>query len=388
MSIIKITDLKLSDKIVLIRSDLNVPITDNKIKSDARIQASLPTIKYALKHKAKVIVMSHLGRPIEGTYDSKLSLLPVFEYLKKTLINNSIYFSNEYTNKINIQSGELLLLENVRFNIGEKNNSKKLSKQYANICDIFVMDAFGTAHRKEASTYGIINYANIACSGLLLESELKTLKIALKNPPRPMVAIIGGAKVSTKFNVLTKLAQIADTVIVGGGIANTFIAIDNYVGRSLHESKFVSQAKYLRDHFNIFIPTDSKVSTTFNKNSIAINKKVSDIHNDEEIMDFGDDSIKSMVKIINNSKTILWNGPIGVFEFKNFRKGTEILAYTIANSNSFSIAGGGDTLSVIDMFKIKNKLSYISTGGGSFLEYLEKKELPVIQLLKKQSFKC
>ncbi|QCI23413.1 phosphoglycerate kinase [Buchnera aphidicola] len=383
MPIIKITDLNLSNKRVLIRSDLNVPIQNKKIISYARINASLPTIKLALKNNAKVIVASHLGRPKEGFYDSELSLFPIFKYFQEIFKKYKVYFCKNYLNGIETKSGELTILENVRFNKGEKNNNKHLSKTYANLCDIFVMDAFGSLHRNESSTYGLSKYSKIACSGLLLESELTALKKIIKKPIRPMITIVGGAKVSTKFNLLKSLAKISDTLIVGGGIANTFIAIDNNVGKSLYEPNFIHQAKLLRDNYNIFIPIDSKVSTTFNENSIGITKKVSDIDMNEEIMDFGENTITKMLPILQQAKTILWNGPIGVFEFKNFRKGTTALAQTIANSNAFSVAGGGDTLSVIEILNITSKISYISTGGGSFLKFLEQEEFPIIKLLER-----
>ncbi|XBC40640.1 MAG: phosphoglycerate kinase [Buchnera aphidicola (Nurudea yanoniella)] len=385
MSIIKITDLNLSNKKVLIRSDLNVPIENKKITSYARIQASLPTIKLALKKNAKVIVASHLGRPKEGMYDPNLSLFPIFKYLKEILKPIKVHFLENYLNGIDIKSGELAILENVRFNKGEKENSIFLSKIYSNLCDIFVMDAFGSLHRNESSTYGLSKYSKIACSGLLLDFELKTLKNFLKFPQKPTVTIVGGAKVSTKFKLLKSLAKISDTLIVGGGIANTFIAIDYNVGRSLFEKSFVHQAKLLRDKYNIFVPIDSRVSTTFNKNSIGIVKNTSEIDSNEEIMDFGDKTIKKMIPILTKAKTIFWNGPIGVFEFKNFQKGTKTLAKTIASSKAFSIAGGGDTLSVIEILNIKNKISYVSTGGGSFLKVLEKEEFPIIKLLERHS---
>ncbi|XBC43205.1 MAG: phosphoglycerate kinase [Buchnera aphidicola (Meitanaphis flavogallis)] len=382
MPIITIKDLSLTNKIVLIRSDLNVPIKNQKIMSYARIHASLPTIQLALKKHAKVIVASHLGRPEEEKYNPSLSLFPIFKYFKKTFKNTKVNFCKDYLHGIDTKLGELTILENVRFNKGETSNSISLSKAYANLCDIFVMDAFGTLHRNEASTYGLTKYSKIACAGLLLQHELTTLQKFLKNPIQPLVTIVGGAKVSTKFNLLKSLSKISDTLIVGGGIANTFISIDHNVGKSLYEPNFVDQAKLLRDNYNIFIPIDSRVSTTFNEDSIGISKNISNININEEIMDFGDKTIEKMVPILKKAKTIFWNGPIGVFEFKNFRKGTETLATTIANSNAFSIAGGGDTLSVIEKLKIKNKISYISTGGGSFLKFLEQGEFPIIKLLK------
>ncbi|XBC39993.1 MAG: phosphoglycerate kinase [Buchnera aphidicola (Chaetogeoica yunlongensis)] len=383
MPTIKITDLNLKNKKILIRSDLNVPIQNEKILSHTRIHASLPTIQFALKNKAKVIVASHLGRPIEGKHEKKFSLFPIFKYIKKILPDTNVYFIKKFTDNIKIQPGELAILENVRLNIGETKNDTNLSKKYATLCDIFVMDAFGTIHRDESSTNGIIKYSNIACCGLLLTSELKALKKALKNPERPMISIVGGAKVSTKFNTLTELAKISDNLIVGGGIANTFIAINHNVGKSLYEPKFINQAKLLNKHYNIFIPTDSRVKNTLKNDNFAIIKKVSDINSNDEIMDFGDTSIINMKNIIKTAKTILWNGPIGVFEFKNFRKGTQELSKAIASSNAFSIAGGGDTLSAIEKFKIQNKISYISTGGGSFLKFLEGKNFNIIKLLKK-----
>lgn len=383
MNLRKMNELNITGKTVLIRTDLNVPIKDGIIQSDARILAALPTIKIAVQKKAKVIIMSHLGRPKEGHYTKKYSLFPIFEYLKKKLKETKIYFSDDYLEKIKINSGEILILENVRFNVGELKNDDNLSKEYANLCDIFVMDAFGCSHRMQSSTYGIGKFVKIACAGPLLMSEINSLKKALKNPMRPMVAIVGGAKVSTKFNVLNKLVEISDTIIVGGGIANTFLAIDNNIGKSLHEQEFILKAKKLRDKYNnIVIPIDSRVGKNFSYSEKCTIKLPSQIEKNEEIMDFGDKTIKKIIKILKKSKTILWNGPVGVFEFPNFRKGTEMIAKTIAENNGFSIAGGGDTLSVIDMFQIKNKISYISTGGGAFLEFIEGKTLPAIKMLE------
>ncbi|ACL30245.1 phosphoglycerate kinase [Buchnera aphidicola str. APS (Acyrthosiphon pisum)] len=386
MTIRKMTELNITEKRILIRSDLNVPIENGIIQSDARILAALPTIELALQKKAKVIIMSHLGRPKEGYYTKKYSLFPIFEYFKKKFNNTKIYFSNNFLDGIKLNPGEIALLENTRFNKGELNNDEQLSKKYSDLCDIFVMDAFGSAHRMQSSTYGIGKFVKIACAGLLLISEIDALKKALKKPKRPMVAIVGGSKVSTKFNVLNKLSKIADTIIVGGGIANTFLAIDYKIGKSLYEPDFVFEAKKLRDKYNIIVPIDSRVGKNFCKNEQAIIKSPDNIKEDEEIMDFGDESIKKIISIITQSQTIMWNGPVGVFEFPNFRKGTEMIAKTIANSNAFSIAGGGDTLSVIDMFNIKNNISYISTGGGAFLEFIEGKKLPAIQMLE-ENFK-
>ncbi|CAL4325184.1 Phosphoglycerate kinase [Buchnera aphidicola (Protaphis terricola)] len=383
MKIRNLNELNITGKKVLIRCDLNVPIKDGIIQSDARILASLPTIKYALQKKAKVIIMSHLGRPKEGIYEKKYSLLPIFEYFKKIFHYTKIYFCHDYSNINEINSGEILILENVRFNLGELKNNKKLSKKYSELCDIFVMDAFGSSHRKQASTYGVGKFSNIACAGFLLISEITNLKKILKNPKRPMVAIVGGAKVSTKFNILNKLVNIADFVIVGGGIANTFLAIDYNIGKSLYEPEYISEAKkLLKKNNNLLIPIDSRVGRNFSCSEKDIVKIPSDINKNEEIMDFGDKTIKKFVNVIKKSNTIIWNGPVGVFEFPNFRKGTESIAKAIANNPGFSIAGGGDTLSVIDMFCIKNKISYISTGGGAFLEFIEGKKLPAIQMLE------
>ncbi|QCI18973.1 phosphoglycerate kinase [Buchnera aphidicola] len=384
MKIKNVNEIDITGKKVLIRCDLNVPIKNGIIQSDARILASLPTIELALRKKAKVIIMSHLGRPKNECYEKKYSLLPIFEYFKKKINYTKVYFSNDFSNILPIKTGELLILENVRFNSGELKNDEILSKKYSNLCDIFIMDAFGSAHRKQASTYGIGKFVNIACAGLLFMSEINNLKKALKNPKRPMVSIVGGAKVSTKFNILNKLCNISDTVVVGGGIANTFLAINYNIGKSLHEPTFISKAKTLINKYNnIIIPIDSRIGKNFSQNEPSIIKLPSKIQKNEEIMDFGDESIKKVVKIIEKAKTIIWNGPVGVFEFPNFRKGTETIAKAIANNTSFSIAGGGDTLSVIDMFSIKNKISYISTGGGAFLEFIEGKKLPAIHMLEK-----
>ncbi|WP_343154123.1 phosphoglycerate kinase [Buchnera aphidicola] len=384
MNIRNLNELNIQGKRVLIRCDLNVPIKNGIIQSDARILASLPTIEFALQKQAKVIIMSHLGRPKNECYEKKYSLFPIFEYLKKKINYTKVYFSNNYFNADSINPGELLVLENVRFNSGELKNDAILSQKYSKLCDIFVMDAFGSAHRKQASTYGIGKFVNIACAGPLLKYEINMLKNVLKNPKRPMISIVGGAKVSTKFNVLNKLSKISDTVIVGGGIANTFLAIDYDIGKSLYQPEFILEAKKLRDKYNnIVIPIDSRIGKNFSDTEQSIIRLPSKIQKNEEIMDFGDETIKKIVKIIKKAKTIIWNGPVGVFEFPNFRKGTEQIAKAIAKNSGFSIAGGGDTLSVIDMFSIKNEISYISTGGGAFLEFIEGKKLPAIDMLEK-----
>ncbi|CAL4322778.1 Phosphoglycerate kinase [Buchnera aphidicola (Panaphis juglandis)] len=380
---IQMKDLNLYNKTLLIRVDFNVPIKNQKILFDTRIKSTIPTINFALKKKSKIILMSHLGRPKEGNSEKCFSMFPIFEYLKKFFYKNNVYFSNNLEIK-KMKIGDIRILENVRFNIGEKKNDIELSKKYANLCDIFVMDAFASAHRKEASTVGAGKFSKIACAGPLFIKEITALKKSLKNPKRPMTAIVGGSKISTKFNILKKLSVIADTVIVGGGIANTFLAIDNDIGKSLHEKKFIPLAKKLRDTNKILIPVDSRVGTNFSKNAIAIQKKPNSIKKNEEIMDIGDISIRNIKNIIKRSKTILWNGPLGVFEFPNFCIGTKKLAQYISKSNAFSIAGGGETLSVIKIFKIQNNISYISTGGGAFLEFVEGKKLPVIKMLEKK----
>lgn len=385
MSIIKMTNLNLKNKRVLIRADLNVPIKDKNIISDEKIKAFIPTINIAIKKKAKVIIASHLGRPIEGIYNEELSLRPIACYLQNIFRNKKIILIENYLDGITINDNELIILENVRFNKGEKKDDERLSKQYSSLCDIFVMDAFASIHRKHSSTHGISKFAKIACAGPLLLTELHAISKALKNPKRPMIAIVGGSKVSTKFNVLNSLTKIADNVIVGGGIANTFIAINNKIGKSLHEPEFIETARNLKEKYSILIPTDCRVGTEFSENAISISKKVNEVEEEEEIMDVGDETINKIKKLISNANTILWNGPIGVFEFKNFQKGTKEIAYNIANSKAFSIAGGGDTLSAINMFNIKEKISYISTGGGAFLEFIEGKKLPTISILEKRA---
>jgi phosphoglycerate kinase len=386
-----INDMKkinIRKKKILIRLDLNVPMQNNKITSYARIKASLPTIKLALKNKSKIMILSHLGRPTENKFQEKYSLFPIFQYLKKKLKNTNIYFIKNINDVININYGEIIIFENVRFNKGEKTNNIKLAKKYASLCDIFVMDAFGTAHRMEASTYGVGMFAKIACAGPLLISEIKSLKKSIKNPQRPLITILGGSKISTKFNILKKLAKISDTTIVGGGIANTFLAINNNIGKSIYEKNFIKLAKNLIKKYNIIVPIDSRTFSVENKKYKYLMKNSNLITDHEEIMDIGDQSIKKFIKIINTAKTIIWNGPVGVFESKKFRLGTEKISYAIANNKkSFSLAGGGDTLAVIEMFKIKKQISYISTGGGAFLEFIEGKKLPSIEMLKQKYIK-
>ncbi|AGJ89227.1 phosphoglycerate kinase [Raoultella ornithinolytica] len=387
MSVIKMTDLDLAGKRVFIRADLNVPVKDGKVTSDARIRASLPTIELALKQGAKVMVTSHLGRPTEGEYNEEFSLLPVVNYLKDKL-SNPVRLVKDYLDGVEVAAGELVVLENVRFNKGEKKDDEALSKKYAALCDVFVMDAFGTAHRAQASTHGIGKFADVACAGPLLAAELDALGKALKEPARPMVAIVGGSKVSTKLTVLDSLSKIADQLIVGGGIANTFVAAQGHnVGKSLYEADLVDEAKRLLTTCDIPVPTDVRVATEFSETATATLKSVNDIKDDEQILDLGDVSAQKLADILKNAKTILWNGPVGVFEFPNFRKGTEIVANAIADSEGFSIAGGGDTLAAIDLFGISDKISYISTGGGAFLEFVEGKVLPAVAMLEERAKK-
>ncbi|KAB8305518.1 phosphoglycerate kinase [Rouxiella chamberiensis] len=387
MSVIKMSDLDLAGKRVLIRADLNVPVKDGKVTSDARIRASLPTIEIALKQGARVMVTSHLGRPTEGEYNEEFSLLPVVNYLKEHL-KSPVRLAKDYLDGVEVAEGELVVLENVRFNKGEKKDDEALSKKYATLCDIYVMDAFGTAHRAQASTHGVGKFAPIACAGPLLSAELEALGKALGNPARPMVAIVGGSKVSTKLTVLDSLSKIADQLIVGGGIANTFVAAQgNNVGKSLYEADLVGTASKLLETCDIPVPTDVRVATEFSETATATVKSVKDIKDDEQILDMGDESAYRLAEIIKNAKTILWNGPVGVFEFPNFRKGTEIVAQAIADSDAFSIAGGGDTLAAIDLFGIADKISYISTGGGAFLEFVEGKALPAVVMLEERAKK-
>lgn len=387
MSVIKMTDLDLAGKRVFIRADLNVPVKEGKVTSDARIRASLPTIELALKQGAKVMVTSHLGRPTEGEYNEEFSLLPVVNYLKDKL-SNPVRLVKDYLDGVDVAEGELVVLENVRFNKGEKKDDEALSKKYAALCDVFVMDAFGTAHRAQASTHGIGKFADVACAGPLLAAELDALGKALKEPARPMVAIVGGSKVSTKLTVLDSLSKIADQLIVGGGIANTFVAAQGHsVGKSLYEADLVDEAKRLLTTCDIPVPTDVRVATEFSETAPATLKSVNDVKEDEQILDIGDASAQQLAEILKNAKTILWNGPVGVFEFPNFRKGTEIVANAIADSEAFSIAGGGDTLATIDLFGIADKISYISTGGGAFLEFVEGKVLPAVAMLEERAKK-
>ncbi|WP_233116390.1 phosphoglycerate kinase [Aggregatibacter actinomycetemcomitans] len=385
MSVIKMTDLDLNGKRVFIRADLNVPVKDGKVTSDARIRATIPTLKLALEKGAKVMVTSHLGRPTEGEFKPEDSLQPVVDYLNEHL-DMPVRLVRDYLDGVDVNAGEIVVLENVRVNKGEKKNDPELGKKYAALCDVFVMDAFGTAHRAQASTYGVAEFAPVACAGPLLAAELDALGKALKEPARPMVAIMGGSKVSTKLEVLNSLSKIADQIIVGGGIANTFIAAAGHnVGKSLYEADLIPVAKALAASTDIPVPVDVRVGTEFSETAPATEKSVTEVKDDESIFDIGDKSAEQLADIIKNAKTVLWNGPVGVFEFPNFRKGTEIISRAIANSDAFSIAGGGDTLAAIDLFGIADKISYISTGGGAFLEFVEGKVLPAVEILEKRA---
>ena len=385
MSVIKMTDLDLKGKRVFIRADLNVPVKDGKVTSDARIRATIPTLKLALEKGAKVMVTSHLGRPTEGEFTPEDSLQPVVDYLNEHL-DVPVRLVRDYLNGVDVNAGEIVVLENVRINKGEKKNDPELGKKYAALCDVFIMDAFGTAHRAQASTYGVAEFAPVACAGPLLAAELDALGKALKEPARPMVAIVGGSKVSTKLEVLNSLSKIADQIIVGGGIANTFIAAAGHnEGKALYEADLIPVAKELAASTDIPVPVDVRVGTEFSETAPATEKSVTEVKDDESIFDIGDKSAEQLAEIIKNAKTVLWNGPVGVFEFPNFRKGTEIISHAIANSDAFSIAGGGDTLAAIDLFGIADKISYISTGGGAFLEFVEGKVLPAVEILEKRA---
>ncbi|MBL4942067.1 MAG: phosphoglycerate kinase [Colwellia sp.] len=390
MTIIKMTDLDLTNKRVLIREDLNVPVLNGKITSDARLQAALPSIKLALEAGAKVMVMSHLGRPTEGEYKDEYSLKPVADYLAAA-INYPVRLVKDYLSGVEVATGELVIFENVRFNQGEKKNDDVLAQQLAALCDVFVMDAFGTAHRAQASTHGVAKFADTACAGPLLVRELDALGKALDNPARPLVAIVGGSKVSTKLTVLESLSNIVDQLIVGGGIANTFIsAAKHNVGKSLYEADLVSEAQRLSqqaqaNNSDIPVPTDVVVAREFSPAAEATLKNVSDVSDEEMIFDIGPESAQHLVEIIKKAGTIVWNGPVGVFEFDQFGHGTETIARAIADSSAFSIAGGGDTLAAVDKYQIKDKISYISTGGGAFLEFLEGKKLPAVEILEQRA---
>ncbi|GAB5379214.1 MAG: phosphoglycerate kinase [Aliiglaciecola sp.] len=390
MTIINMTDLELSGKRVLIREDLNVPIKDGNVASDARLKAAIPTIEHALNAGAKVLVMSHLGRPTEGQFEQQYSLAPIVDYLNDALDCSVRLEKNYLGTEVDVNVGELVILENVRFNVGEKKDDEALAQQYAALCDVFVMDAFGTAHRAQASTHGVAKFAPVACSGPLLSGELSALGKALDNPARPMLAIVGGSKVSTKLTVLDSLSSIVDQLIVGGGIANTFIAAQGHgVGKSLYEEDLIPEANRLIDAAKkaggqIPVPEDVVVGQEFSETAEATLKSVENVGPEDMIFDIGPKTAESLAQMIEKAGTIVWNGPVGVFEFDQFGEGTKRLAQAIANSEAFSIAGGGDTLAAVDKYDIADKVSYISTGGGAFLEFLEGKVLPAVAMLEKR----
>lgn len=390
MNILKMSELDLKGKRVLVREDLNVPVKDGVVTSDARIRASLPTIKMAMEQGAKVLLMSHLGRPEEGVYDASQSLAPVAERLTE-LLGVKVRLEKDWIDGVDVADGEVVLCENVRFLKGEKKNDDALAKKMAALCDVYVMDAFGTAHRAQASTHGVARFAPVACAGPLLANELEALGRALENPARPLVAIVGGSKVSTKLTVLESLSKKVDQLIVGGGIANTFIAAAGHgVGKSLYEADLVDEAKRLTAAAQakggeIPVPTDVVVAQEFSGDAEADVKLVDQVRDSEMILDVGPDTAEKFADILRNAGTIVWNGPVGVFEFDQFGEGTKALAQAIAESPGFSIAGGGDTLAAVDKYGVADRISYISTGGGAFLEFLEGKTLPAVAILEERA---
>jgi phosphoglycerate kinase len=390
MRINRMSSLDLSGKRVLIREDLNVPIQDGVVSSDARIRAALPTIQAALTARARVLVMSHLGRPEEGKYAEEFSLAPVAKRLAQ-LLGVPVALKKDWLNGVDVHPGEIVLLENVRFNEGEKKDADDLARKMAALCDIYVMDAFGTAHRAEASTHGVAKFAPVACAGPLLVSELSALETALENPARPLLAIVAGSKVSSKLTVLESLLGKVDQMIVGGGITNTFLAALGFnVGKSLYEPAMLDICKRLIEQSQsrgivIPMPTDVVVATQFSAKAEADVKLVGAVSDDEMILDIGPDSAEAMCALIASAGTILWNGPVGVFEFAQFGEGTRALATAIARSKAFSLAGGGDTLAAIEKYGIEDSISYISTGGGAFLEFVEGKKLPAVEILEKRA---
>jgi len=389
MPVVKMTDLDLSGKRVLIRADLNVPIKDGKVTSDVRIRATLPTIERAVQAGARVMVMSHLGRPEEGVFSDEDSMKPVADHLG-TLLGKPVRLVSDYLNGVDVGAGEVVLFENVRFNKGEKKNNDELSRQYAALCDVFVMDAFGTAHRAQASTHGVARFAPVACAGPLLAGELDALGKALQDPKRPLAAIVAGSKVSTKLTILDSMADKVDQLIVGGGIANTFmLAAGLKVGKSLAETDLVAQAKTIMDKMSnrgaeVPIPVDVVCGKEFSPDAAAVIKDVKDVAEDDMIFDVGPRTARMLADKLKSAGTIVWNGPVGVFEFDQFGEGTKTVAMAIAESPAFSIAGGGDTLAAVDKYGIADRVSYISTGGGAFLEFLEGKKLPAVAILEER----
>ena len=390
MSILNMADLDLTNQRVLIREDLNVPVSDGQVTSAKRIEAALPTIQLAIDKGAHVMLLSHRGRPTEGEFSVELSMSPIADYLiNKCGLN--IRLEKNWIEGVEFNSSEVVLCENVRFLIGEKSNDDNLAKSMASLCDVFVMDAFGTAHRAQASTYGVAKYAPIACAGPLLKQELDSLEKALHDPTRPLVAIIGGAKVSTKLTLLETLSDKVDQLVVGGGIANTFLAaMGKPIGKSLYEKDLIDTAKKLiekakQQNTHIPLPTDVVCAKEFSNSAKATIKSVDEVNDDDMILDVGPQSAQELASFMEGAGTIVWNGPVGVFEFEAFSHGTEVMAHAIANSDAFSIAGGGDTLAAVDKYGLQNQISYISTGGGAFLEYLEGKTLPAVEMLEKRS---
>ncbi|MBH9499374.1 phosphoglycerate kinase [Pseudomonas aeruginosa] len=385
MTVLKMTDLDLKGKRVLIREDLNVPVKDGQVQSDARIKAALPTLKLALEKGAAVMVCSHLGRPTEGEFSAENSLKPVAEYLSKAL-GREVPLLADYLDGVEVKAGDLVLFENVRFNKGEKKNADELAQKYAALCDVFVMDAFGTAHRAAGAPHGVARFAKVAAAGPLLAAELDALGKALDNPARPMAAIVAGSKVSTKLDVLNSLAGICDQLIVGGGIANTFLAAAGHkVGKSLYEADLVETAKAIAAKVKVPLPVDVVVAKEFAESAVATVKAIAEVADDDMILDIGPQTAAQFAELLKTSKTILWNGPVGVFEFDQFGEGTRTLANAIADSAAFSIAGGGDTLAAIDKYGIAERISYISTGGGAFLEFVEGKVLPAVEILEQRA---
>ncbi|MBP7900787.1 MAG: phosphoglycerate kinase [Gammaproteobacteria bacterium] len=391
MAFIRMADLDLKGKRVLIRADLNVPVKEGKVTSDARIKASMKTFEAAIKAGAKVMVMSHLGRPEEGVFSEENSLAPVAADMSAKLGKPVRLIKDWVDGGFNVADGELVLLENVRFNKGEKKNLDETAKKYAALCDVFVMDAFGTAHRAEGSTHGVAKFAPVACAGLLLTEELDALAKAIANPARPLVAIVGGSKVSTKLTVLESLSEKVDQLVVGGGIANTFIkSVGNSVGKSLCEDDLVPTAQMLSTKMaargaSIPVAQDVVVGKKFDANEPAVQKAATDVADDDMIFDIGPKATQELVDIIMKAGTVVWNGPVGVFEFDQFGAGTKAIAMAIAKTNAFTLAGGGDTIAAIQKYDIEDKVSYISTGGGAFLEFLEGKVLPAVAMLEERA---
>lgn len=390
MAVLRMKDQALSGKRVLIRLDLNVPLKDGEVSNDARIRASLPSIKLAVEQGAKVMLMSHLGRPTEGEYDAQFSLAPVAQHLGG-LLGQDVRLAENWLDGVDVNDGDVVLCENVRFNVGEKKNNDELARRMAALCDVFVMDAFGTAHRAQASTHGVAKYAPIACAGPLLANELDALAKALDNPARPIVAIVGGSKVSTKLTVLETLSEKVDQLIVGGGIANTFIAAAGHgVGKSLFEADLIDEANRLTDQAkatdgDVPVPTDVVCGKEFSETAVATTMAVNGVAADDMIFDIGPKTAAQFASMLKDAGTILWNGPVGVFEFDQFGEGTKALAQAIAESSAFSVAGGGDTVAAIDKYGVAEKISYISTGGGAFLEFLEGNKLPAVEILEQRA---